>query len=77
MLLLGHVLLVVDGGDAVLVGELGDADPVAGRRPVRGGGGRRGARLLLGLAQPQQDGPKDEHSSGRNADDHGPGQAAG
>lgn len=77
MLLLGHVFLVVDGGDAVLVGELGHADPVAGWRAVRGRGGWWGAGLLLGLAQPQQDGPKDEDSPGRDADDDGPGQAAG
>lgn len=77
MLLLGHVFLVVNGGDAVFVGELRHADPVAGLRAVRGRGGWRGAGLLLGLAQPQQDGPKDEDSSGRDADDDGPGQAAG
>lgn len=77
MLLLGHVFLVVDGGDAVFVGGLGHTDPVPGLRAVSGGGGRRRARLLLGLAQPQQDGPKNEHSSSRDANDHGPGQAAG
>lgn len=77
MLLLGDVFLIVYGGDAVFVGDLGDADPVAGLRPMDGGSGWRGAGFLLGLAKPQEDRPKDEDGSGRDADDDGPGQAAG
>lgn len=77
MLLLGNIFLIVYGGDAVFVGDLGDADPVPGLRPVHGGSSWRGAGFLLGLAKPQEDRPKNEDSSGRDADDHRPGQAAG
>lgn len=77
MLLLGNIFLIVYGGDAVFVGDLGDADPVPGLRPVHGGSSWRGAGFLLGLAKPQKDRPKDEDSSGWDADDDGPGQAAG
>lgn len=77
MLLLGNVFLIVYGGDAVFVGDLGDTDPVPGLLPVHGGSSWRGAGLLLALAKPQEYCPKDEDSSGRDTDDHWPGQAAG
>lgn len=77
MLLLGDVFLVVYGGDAVFVRDLGDADPVPGLRPVHGGSSWWGAGFLLGLAKPQEDCPEDEDGSGGDADDHGPGKAAG
>lgn len=77
MLLLGNIFLIVYGGDAVFVGNLGNTDPLPGLRPVHRGSSWRGAGFLLSLAKPQEDCPKDEDSSGRDADDHRPGQAAG
>lgn len=77
MLLLGDVFLIVYGGDAVFVWDLGNTDPVPGLRPVHRGSSWWGARFLLGLAKPQEDCPKDEDRPSRDADDHRPGKAAG
>lgn len=77
MLLLGDIFLIVYGGDAVFVGDLGDTDSVPGLRPMHGGSSWWGAGFLLGLAKPQEDRSEDEDGSGGDADDHGPGKAAG
>lgn len=64
----------------VLVPAATTAVTVAGhhRRAMnRHGSGRcRCARLLLGLAEPQEHGAQDEDGAGRDADDHGPGQTS-
>ena len=93
LLLLSQVLLVVHGAHAVFLraGRAGGESraaplPLSIRQPVvralqylcgrRGRSARRGA-VFPALAEPQQHRAKDEHYSGGNADDDGPGEGAG
>lgn len=87
LLLLGQVLLVVQGTHAVFfgagrAGQRNDAGPVplpmavaALQRLRRRSTGRRA--LFPALAEPQQRGGEDEHDSSGDADDDGPGEGAG